>query len=398
MSINEALFSKNILAYIIFRLRYFSLNVIFTMGVHVLEFYFITIIFSNYHLEHLILFRAGIFVINAGWWGMLEVMLSRIRTLPRTDPKTLACEMGNWQFLALLLGVICALISLIFIFFALNRSPVENFYIAAVLLQLGIHFFVEVRRASIYAKFRIARPFLSIMILPLANVFFLVTFWWLLGDYALAINALCSALLSTVISLHYIHRAYIIHQWPTPIWPTLQEFWHCIPNAFVSEFFWAGLASILISLEGIIIWLIYYENMQSGVHNTYYKLLYFISPLLNTSATCGRLFYFDNKKYNDSLLKRCMPSFNARRLHLTPFICLFYWLITALFCIGYFQENTYSFSLLLLVFFVLRSSMAYLQIVSFSKRYYRDVILICLIILCSLIGFIAIQSLLGQVI
>ncbi|EEZ96744.1 hypothetical protein [Legionella longbeachae] len=40
VSFNEALFGKNILAYIIFRLRYFSINVIFTMAVHVLEFYF----------------------------------------------------------------------------------------------------------------------------------------------------------------------------------------------------------------------------------------------------------------------------------------------------------------------------------------------------------------------
>lgn len=96
VSFNEALFGKNILAYIIFRLRYFSINVIFTMAVHVLEFYFLTVIFTSTHLESLILFRAAIFVINAGWWGMLEVMRSRIRHLHNSQQNSLlAQELGN---------------------------------------------------------------------------------------------------------------------------------------------------------------------------------------------------------------------------------------------------------------------------------------------------------------
>lgn len=397
VSFNEALFGKNILAYIIFRLRYFSINVIFTMAVHVLEFYFLTVIFTSTHLESLILFRAAIFVINAGWWGMLEVMRSRIRHLHNSQQNSLlAQELGNWQFLVILLSGGCFITSFIFGTLAFiqigSQHVLENSYIAAVIFQLGLHIFVEVRRSGIYAKFRVFRPLLSILLLPCASIAFLMLFWWLAGGYTLVLNTFCSAILSSAISLYYIKNAYTTHQWPKPIWPKLKEFWHFIPQIFIPEFFWAGLASILISLEGMLIWIMYYYSLNHADYNDYYKLFYFIAPLLNASSTWGRLFYFDIKKCSISSLNRFINSFNTRVLYITPLIGFFYWLITALFYVGYFQENAFSFSLLLLIFFILRSSMAYLQINAFSNRYYLDVVFSGLIILISVFGFISIES------
>ncbi|VEB39404.1 Uncharacterised protein [Legionella sainthelensi] len=398
VSFNEALFGKNILAYIIFRLRYFSINVIFTMAVHVLEFYFLTVIFTSTHLESLILFRAAIFVINAGWWGMLEVMRSRIRHLHNSQQNILlARELGNWQFLAILLSGGCFITSFIFgilAFVEIGSQPLlVNFYIAAVIFQLGLHLFVEVRRSGIYAKFRVFRPLLSILLLPCASIAFLVIFWWLAGGFTLVLNTFCSAILGSTLSLYYIKKAYTTHQWPTPMGPTLKEFWHFIPQIFIPEFFLAGLASILISLEGMLIWIMYYYSLHHTAYNDYYKLFYFIAPLLNASSIWGRLFYFDIKKCSISSLNRFINSFNTRVLYITPLIGFFYWLITALFYVGYFQENAFSFSLLLLIFFILRSTMAYLQINAFSNRYYLDVVISGLITLISVFGFISIESL-----
>lgn len=398
VSFNEALFGKNILAYIIFRLRYFSINVIFTMAVHVLEFYFLTVIFTSTHLEYLILLRASIFVINAGWWGMLEVMRSRVRHLHRSQQNSLlARELGNWQFLAILLSSGCFITSFIFGGLAFieigSQHVLANCYIAAVIFQLGIHIFVEVRRSGIYAKFRVFRPLLSILLLPFASMAFLVVFWWLAAGFTLVLNTFCSAILGSAISLYYIKNSYTMHQWPKPIWPKLNEFWHFLSQIFIPEFFWAGLASILISLEGMLIWIMYYYSLNHTAYNDYYKLFYFIAPLLNASSIWGRLFYFDIKKCSISSLNRFINSFNTRVLYITPLIGFFYWLITALFYVGYFQENAFSFSLLLLVFFILRSSMAYLQINAFSNRYYLDVVVSGLITLISVFGFISIESL-----
>ncbi|KTD11875.1 hypothetical protein Lgra_1333 [Legionella gratiana] len=398
VSFNEALFGKNILAYIIFRLRYYSINVIFTMAVHVLEFYFLTLIFTSTHLENLILFRAAIFVINAGWWGMLEVMRSRIRHLRGSQQNNLlARELGNWQFLAILLLISCFITSLVFGILALteigSQHVLANCYIAAVIFQLGLHIFVEVRRSGIYAKFRVFRPLFSILLLPLASMVFLMFFWWLTGGYTLVLNTFCSAILGSALSLYYIKNSYTMHQWPEPIWPKFKEFRHFIPQIFIPEFFWAGLASIFISLEGMLIWIMYYYSLNHAPYNDYYKLFYFIAPLLNASSIWGRLFYFDIKKCSISSLNRFIKSFNIRILYITPLIGFFFWLITALFYVGYFQENAFSFSLLLLVFFILRSSMAYLQINAFSNRYYVDVVFSGLITLTSVFAFISIESL-----
>lgn len=214
-------------------------------------------------------------------------MRSRIRHLHNSQQNILlARELGNWQFLAILLSGGCFITSFIFgilAFVEIGSQPLlVNFYIAAVIFQLGLHLFVEVRRSGIYAKFRVFRPCSIFCYCPVQALHF-SNFWWLAGGFTLVLNTFCSAILGSTLSLYYIKKAYTTHQWPTPMGPTLKEFWHFIPQIFIPEFL-AGLASILISLEGMLIWIMYYYSLHHTAYNDYYKLFYFIAPLLNASS------------------------------------------------------------------------------------------------------------------
>lgn len=376
-SIADLLFCNKSVAYIYFRLRYFNCLVLIRLAFHLS-------IFAGLHqslparsFSIAALVWAATLIINAAWWGGLEVLRTRVRDYYNTkNTEALQQEISHWLILGILGGIILAILALTLGFYGISSGQAAPFFLwtfaGSLCLSLAIRLSFEPYHSGIYAISRVLRPLWSLVIGEVFSFFFILIGWHWLQHWVLPIAMLLTSLINTLLRYYYCRRLYDFYEWRLLFsLLTIAKWLRDLP---LKDFVLAALAMSLIQLEGPAL-LASIKFQQT--HELYYQLfnaLFLTLPLLNASSEWAQLFYFDWKKLRRFNFRGLHQRYDKTILLLSPIMGCFLGLV-AVGISHFFLPNlapiVYGIVALLII---LRAIIAYLQIRCFACFYYWDVI------------------------
>ena len=393
VSVQEALLFNRIAKYGFFRFRFAALSTLLSLSVHILEFLILSSVFGVDNFKALFLLRTIAIVFQSIWWGILEVLRAKIRILhSERNLEGIREEIVHWMLLAGALAVIISVvgIGLYLVSPKLNvASHVFKLYFLVILIQIAINMLVSTFHAGLYAVKRIPRTFLSIAVTDIFAIFVVLCFRQNLQVYTLPVSLLLSSIFSGWLSVRYTARAY--HESNFFHWkkPKATEFFQFVKSIHYKEFWLAGLASSVFSLDIIILNMIIMSYASSNKTYRIITILYLLAPLVRSTASWTSLFYFDLKRTIDPLLMLFNQAFKNGLFIYAIYIGLVSWLLSL--GVVLWIQPTYPFfaSLLLLLLLVLISCVHYMQMEIFCDGGYGNVILSGLFSLTILINIVS---------
>ncbi len=395
VSLQDGLLDKNIYPYAAFRFRYFSLNMVIVLAVHLIEFLLISLVFSEIYFVDLILLRSFSLLIKGGWWGSLEIFRTRIRYFDQEGRRDLIKqEIGNWVILASLLAAAAGFLALHFMLADFpakiqGQADLFNLYRVVIILQIATQLVVRTFHEGAYSLKRIARPLLSISIADLIAVLLSVVFWPFWGPVSLPIALLCSSVVAAVLTFYYTTRTYrLLHLLPIPFpdWLKFKKFIQQLPSLELVAASIGGMARVV---DGFVIAILLKSNIILGAGLHLGLLLYLLIPLIRSSYEWSSLFYFDLKFLHRKLLADFQKFFQNQLLQIAKWVSIPLWLLATIIALSYVGQSLVWFCLLLLPFLMVNSMFGFLQLKCFVNQYYWDVAISggCLLIVTLLGGY-----------
>lgn len=375
--LEEALLGNKFWAYAFFRLRFFLLKLATESAIHAVRALLLFTIFFQRGLLDLLLLYAVAEVFSSFWWGSLEVMRERIRHLYRSQKRHLiSSEIGRWLSLASLLAAATAFVGFVVVMLAMRSwtfSP-ATLYIAAIFLRLSLGFLTRCYHSGIYSLRRIYRPLPTIVAVEASSFIAILSLWPWLGVWSFPIAEIAATLLVTAMSLYYTGRAYQLAGFE-PLGFLNMKRWPAGFARNLREWVMGGLSNVIMSMHSlmIVVLLASSPSTESG-ELSLFTMFFIISPLVRAGCDWARLFYFDLKRLDLSLLAGLRRRFERRVSLLAWFVAVILWMFASLASTLVYQESVGVLYLLLLPFFLSRSVLALHQIRAFSDKSYGDLL------------------------
>lgn len=392
VSVNHLLLSPNSLAYLYYRLRYFSFNTLLQIMIHIVEFTLLINLFSQAHLYSLVVLRSVGLVIFGAWWGALEVMRIRIRHASKAkDKKAIIEEISLWLVLASCLAAAILLIGMPYLYQACSnvlhgQAEVFDIYVFVIFFQIACQLLIRAFHSGAFALRRVYRPFWSISGPYVLGFVCLIAFWPLLGLYSLPFSFFISSSLSLFWTWLYTQRMYQLLRYDEIRRIKPRDFLNFLCKLPYYELSLAAASGLVMHLESLLILMMFMVPDDAGNTAQLAYVFYLLSPLVRAGFDWVRLFYFDMKRFTD----RWQQRFVLRLKHRLNKASLLMGLIAWLIAIGV-TQTIYPVSwdalVMLLPFFLLRSVLALDQLYAFCQhRYYLVLVSGGLLVLPLLLG------------
>ena len=226
--LEDALLGGRFAGYAWHRLRFFLARYILSLVLHTVQVILLYKFFPLRQFQSLLLVQAAAALVSGFWWGSLEAMRARVRTLQRERqshhlPQEIAC----WLNLSLRLAAVVVLgLALRFLApMALGRKGWSfgpaDLYLAAILLRLALDLVARTYHSGVYALRRVFRPLPSILATELLGFGAVLAFWPWLRVWSLPLAFLVSTLAGQALLYRFTSRAY--SQLGLPVWPSGRE-------------------------------------------------------------------------------------------------------------------------------------------------------------------------------
>jgi hypothetical protein len=378
VSLYASLLTGRLFAYFVYRMRYALLLDGTRYVIHVAEFLIILTSLGGLAAFTVMLLRVGSLIVSGAWWGLLEVMRERLRTVTQIgDRDGIEREIGSWLALSVIVATVVTLVGAAALIFLLpsGEGGIGVFYAFLVLIELALRMPVRVLHSGMFATRRIYRPLWTMFTPTLVSVVVIGVGVFVYPAGAIIIAIIASNAISIWISVHYTMRAYRL----TGLWPKYQGR-SVLPSIPPRPGIEATLAGLGLRLDAIAVLLI--AGMYS-MHNRAFDLtagysawrdvdpfqfFYLVLPLFRGSYEATAVFYFDFVRL------RRIPAFRQfrvwffhRLLWTTPVITLFFWSLAVPLGLFVLPGIPFSFLLALLPLFVVRSLIGTYQIRLFAE-------------------------------
>lgn len=261
-SLNNAIITNNFDPYFSYRLRYISgLIGVFSLST-LLEFYFLFYFMGHSDAIHIILYRLMALASVSVWWGITEILRTRIRQLRLLkDFDAIKSEIRHWMTLTFLISAAFLLLCIYHILHLLSPTLTDadrlrDVYIAAVAFQISALILMSTLHSSLYALRRIVRPFISI---PIGNIIGLLTLFVtypFIQDYALAASYVIAALITVFLTTYYILRMNRVLLLLPQRWFSWKNFHGFLKDIPLKELCLAGLSAGLIAFQLVLVYFI----------------------------------------------------------------------------------------------------------------------------------------------
>ena len=217
-SLEEALLGGHFLRYCGHRLLAFALVRMFGALTHVLEFTFLLNLFRHRAIIASVAVQNATFLVEAFWWGCLEVMRSHLRR--DASKNEIVVRITAWLTWSLRLGVIALVLpvgsSIVLTTVASKGFGVLDAYLVVCGLRLGVDIVVRTYYSGIYALQRVRRPLWSILLTnPLGLLLILVAQPYV-GAWCFPIGLAITVLVSRGLAVYYTTRMYKLARLPLP--------------------------------------------------------------------------------------------------------------------------------------------------------------------------------------
>jgi hypothetical protein len=285
-SLSRFLLFKKALPYGWQRLRYFSWNSLFKVGIFWLDLLLIFPLLQTHFFVVALVLKMSLSVIERFWWGSLEVMREEIRD-QSSKKKICAQIISKWSNLSLMLSGALFVGASIWLF----QTGISLFSLYAYVLVFSTCLSLPLRalHSGAYARTRIRRPLWSLCLSPitLLSVAYLTApaLHQVCWPFALLISTLVGALLSC----HFIFK-----QYQTLSLPPLKLFPFSLPSRFTRTFWMGGLSYALMNLNQWIVVAILFSSLSPLL--TLHPLTLVMYPLLHLGFEWAQLLYFDLQK------------------------------------------------------------------------------------------------------
>jgi hypothetical protein len=218
VSLYASLLTGRIFAYFAYRMRYALLLDGARYVIHVAEFLIILTSLGGLAAFTVMILRVGSLIVSGAWWGLLEVMRERLRTLTQAGQRdAIEREIGSWLALSAIAGTVVTLGggAALVLLLPSDHDPIGSFYAFLVLVELALRMPVRVLHSGMFATRRIYRPLWSMFAPTLVSVLVISVGVFIYPTGAIVIAIIASNALNIWISIHYTVRAYRL----TGLWP-----------------------------------------------------------------------------------------------------------------------------------------------------------------------------------
>ncbi|MBY0441424.1 MAG: hypothetical protein K2Q25_04710 [Mycobacteriaceae bacterium] len=383
VSLYTSLLTDRIFAYFRYRLRLTLALATARFVLRAAEFLIVFSRFGEAAAHTVMILRIGSFIVNGGWWGLLEIMRERIREFSRSDKReAVEREIGRWLVLAIVTALSLLMIGCVALARLLpsDDDPLGRSYAYLVIIELALGLPVRVLHSGMFATRRIYRPVWSIFaptIVQLAVMSMGIIFY----PAAAIIAAIIMAnTINIWITVHYTLQAYQLtgmrprHQ---AQYRSLRELFPSIPVRLGIQTTLGGLA---LRLDGMIVFAIFGIHEFSSQSSerlpifsawqdiNIFQFFYLILPLLRGASQSVGVFYFDFVRlHRIPALHQFQLKFFHKILWITPAIALFFWALSI--CLGFLimPDIPFSFLAIFLSVFLMRSVISAYQIRMFAE-------------------------------
>jgi len=378
--LEDALLSGRFAAYARYRLRYFLGRCAVDAILHLLEFVFLAFIFQQHKLVSALSVRVASHFLSAWWWGALESLRGQVRELHR-DGKThlLAKILSGWLSFALLCsgGSLALTVGWVVLdSMRVSRSfDVFHCYVLAVGFRFSLGLFCQTFHSAIYAIRRIYRPFLAIVGVDLFGFLATVLAWPVLGTWSFPLILILTGLLANILTLIYVHAAYRFLGLPPLPLSAIRRLGPRLSRMLTLDFFRAGFAHALTRLDNALVLSLLAGASRSQEGYRLFLLFYLISPFVQAAYTWAQLFYFDLKRLELDLVVYFKQRFTRCIKWVALSMGALFWVVACLFGTLLNQQDLGIIYGFLMLFFLVRSRLAFYQIRAFSEGRYGLLVL-----------------------
>jgi len=388
--LEDALLGRRFAAYAWYRLRFFLARYLLSSVLHTLQVILLFKFFSLRQFQGVLLVQAASALASGFWWGSLEAMRARVRTLQRDrQSHRLPQEIAQWLSLSLRLAaavVLCLILGVLAALGVKGRSfGPADLYLAAVLLRLALNLVARTYHSGAYALRRVFRPLPSILAIELLGFGAVLAFWPWLRTWSLPLAFLVSTLAGQALLFRFTKRAY--QQLGLPVWPWGGKNKQTRPIlSSWREWLAAGTSYALMGLDSLLVLGLFRFGRGRAEAAGLALLFFLLAPTVRAGFEWAQLFYFDLKRLETPLHRNLKMRFDRNVLKLAACLGLGFW-AAASGAYAVFSGRSWWVYALLLPFFMVRSWLAALQMKSYSEGRYR---LLFLSGVVSLAGLVAI--------
>ncbi|MGB9006333.1 MAG: hypothetical protein WCB96_11475 [Candidatus Aminicenantales bacterium] len=380
--LEDALLGGRFAAYAWHRLRYFMARYFLSSVLHLIQVILLFRFFSLRQFQSLLLVQAAAGLASGFWWGSLETMRARVRSLQRARqshriPQEIAGRLNLALRLAamVVLGLAVWLLAPLALGHKIRPFLPADLYLAVILLRLALDLVGRAYHSGVYALRRVFRPLPSILVTELLSFGAVLAFWPWLRLWSIPLAFLVSTLAGQALLYRFTSRAY--RQIGLSPWPSGQEKKKSRPKIFSGgEWLAAGSSYALMRLDSVLILgLFRFEKGRVEEAVALALLFFLLGPTVRAGFEWAQLFYFDLKRLETPLHKSIKARFEGNVLRLAACLGLFFWGIASLAGTLFYGRSLGSIYWLLLFFFPVRSILAALQMRSYAEGAYSLLLL-----------------------
>lgn len=376
-NLSDALLGSDIWNYLYYRIKFFSLNTLVSLVIHLVEALTILRFLPLSHALVIFLFRILGYLVRGAAWGGLEILRERIRHLYKYKQVQKAeLTIGAWTMLMVFVLLIIMVATVAFLLFYSPPSIAHRHYITiylwVVMFDVGLSLLAQVFHAGALAIKRVYRPFWSISLPMIIALLVLVVLAPIIKQYALVVSMLIFGSLSFFLNIKYSLRALSL----SDIHVNIKEHWMGYV-AYISrinyQHVWIRLFSgLLMRADAMLVLFMLYQHA--------FLLFYLILPLLRSGFKWPRLFYYDFIKLRSLSYYKFESRFSRHIILLSIIISIVVWLsiYTIMVCLG---SSDYALLLALLLFLITQGVFSLYQLISFCMALNGLIVACCLFLI-----------------
>ena len=358
--------------YIFFRLRYFYITSALFLIEYQIHFLIIKKSFEFREFSYILIISIITLILSNSIWGGLEQLRERIRLLTKEKGfkkiNQLISKAVSWSLIASFFLIFSSLFVVFYIFSFLDiKIKLLIFY---YLLKFSAGLPLITMHSAIFAVRRVYKPLVAILFVNLISYIFFILYWVIFEEWALIATFYSSFLVSFIISLFFITKAYKFSSWGKIRivnvfsglkYKNLLPFKEVLPPA---------LSFLSTRMEWLLLYVICYgttstDNQKLGL------ALMISAPAFSSCIEWANIFYFDLKKLEGQLFRNIKKIFLSNLKFTAIIIPLIFGVLSSLSIFFIADNYNMSFYITLTLFFISRSLVALQQILLFvEKRYY----------------------------
>lgn len=324
-SLDEALLGGGGVHYAWYRLRYVLVRALMRSAFRLAEVTLFASAFSMQVLGPVLLFRSLTLLLGGLFWGGLETLRRDVRELSREGKWPQAARrVEQWLGAAVLLALLVQVGCVAWVLW--GPSPFASFsvvdaYVLACGLRLGSDLVARTYHSGVYALRRVYRPIWSLFAVDLADILLLFGLWWALGPWSLGVSLACVGMMRATLAWHFTHQSYRglrLRVGPPVAWlRSLRRGHWALRHSLVSAF-----GNCVAQMDAMVVMALLWAPLGDAEGRVLLgSLLHVVAPLLASSVSWSRLFYFDFKRlegWGSELLLERFEGFLGRVAWLVP--------------------------------------------------------------------------------